>query len=176
MSVESGVSAGTDFVVFDIPQVGRCGVSICYDMWFPETTRALAWMGAEVILHPGMTSTVDRDAELAIGRANAAINQCYFIDVNVAGDLGVGRSVIFGPGGEVICQAGAGREILAVELDLQAVRTARTHGWLGLTQPLKSFRDSVVDFPPYAPAARRSAYLESLGPLRMPTKAGRMPT
>jgi predicted amidohydrolase len=172
---ESGVTAGSEFVVFDIPRVGRFGVSICYDMWFPETTRTLAWMGAEVILHPGMTSTVDRDAELAIGRANAAINQCYFIDTNVAGGLGVGRSVIFGPGGEVICQAGSGREILAVELDLQAVHDARTHGWLGLTQPLKSFRDSVVEFAPYAIAARRSAYLESLGPLSMPTRAGRMP-
>jgi hypothetical protein len=133
-------------------------------------------MGAETILHPSMTSTADRDAELAIGRANAAVNQCYFIDVNVAGGLGVGRSAIFGPGGEVICQAGAGREILAVELDLHCVRTARKHGWLGLTHPLKSFRDSEVEFPPYAPGARRSTYLESLGPLRMPIKTGRMPT
>ncbi|HLQ13417.1 MAG TPA: carbon-nitrogen hydrolase family protein [Steroidobacteraceae bacterium] len=173
---ESGVTAGSEFVVFDVPQVGRFGVSICYDMWFPETTRSLAWMGAEVILHPSMTSTVDRDAELAIGRANATVNQCYFVDVNVAGNLGVGRSAIFGPGGELVCQAGAGREILAVELDLQAVRSARTQGWLGLTQPLKSFRDSVVEFAPYALAVRRSPYLDSLGPLNMPTRAGRMPT
>src|SRR5258706_12370430 len=144
-------------------------------MWFPETTRSLAWMGAEVILHPSMTSTADRDAELAIGRANATVNQCYFVDVNVAGDLGVGRSAIFGPGGELVCQAGAGREILAVELDLQAVRNARTQGWLGLTQPLKSFADSVVEFAPSPPPARRSPLLGSLGPLKMPTRAGRMP-
>jgi len=88
----------------------------------------------------------------------------------------VGRSAIFGPGGELVCQAGAGREILAVELDLQAVRSARTQGWLGLTQPLKSFRDSVVEFAPYALAVRRSPYLDSLGPLNMPTRAGRMTT
>jgi predicted amidohydrolase len=173
---ESGVTAGSEFVVFDVPRVGRFGLSICYDMWFPETTRSLAWMGAEVILHPSMTSTADRDAELALGRANAVFNQCYFVDVNVAGNLGVGRSAIFGPGGEPICLAGSGREILAVELDLQAVRTARTHGWLGLTQPPKSFRDSVVEFAPYALATRRSQYLESLGPLRMPSRAGRTPT
>jgi predicted amidohydrolase len=173
---ENGVTAGSEFVVFDVPQIGRFGISVCYDMWFPETTRSLAWMGAEVILHPSMTSTADRDAELAIGRANATVNQCYFVDVNVAGDLGVGRSAIFGPGGELVCQAGAGREILAVELDLQTVRNARTHGWLGLTQPLKSFRDSVVEFAPYALGARRSPYLESLGPLKMPTRAGRVPT
>ncbi len=173
---EKGVTPGADFVTFEVPGVGRFGVSICYDMWFPETTRNLAWLGAEVILHPSMTSTIDRDAELAIGRANAMVNQCYFLDVNVAGDLGLGRSAIFGPGGEVICTAGAAREVLAVELDLQAVRNARTRGWLGLVQPLKSFRDSVVALPAHAPGARRSAYLDSLGPLTMPTRHGGLPT
>jgi predicted amidohydrolase len=173
---EKGVAAGSEFVTFDVPGIGRFGVSICYDMWFPETTRTLAWLGAEVILHPTMTNTIDRDAELAIGRANATMNQCYFIDVNVAGNLGFGRSAIFGPGGEIIHQAGSGREVMVAELDLQAVRSARERGWLGLTQPLKSFRDSIVEFPQYDVAARRSPYLESLGPLSMPTRNGRMPT
>jgi predicted amidohydrolase len=75
---EQGVTPGEEFCVFDIPEVGRFGVSICYDMWFPETTRTLAWMGAEVILHPTMTGTIDRDAELAIVRASAVTNQVYF--------------------------------------------------------------------------------------------------
>jgi predicted amidohydrolase len=167
---EKGVASGTECVTFDVPQVGRFGVSICYDMWFPETVRTLACLGAEVILHPSLTNTIDRDAELAIGRANATINQCYFLDINVAGELGVGRSALFGPGGEVICQAGAGREALVAELDLQAVRNARTRGWLGLTQPLKSFRDSGVQFPAHTLAGRRSGYLESLGPLTMPAR------
>jgi predicted amidohydrolase len=166
---EKGVASGAEFVTFDIPGAGRFGLSICYDMWFPETTRALACMGAEVILHPSLTSTIDRDAELAIGRANATINQCYFLDINLAGDLGIGRSALFGPGGEAICIAGAGREVLAAQLDLQAVRNARTHGWLGLTQPLKAFRDSTVEFPALAAADRRTPYLESLGPLALPS-------
>ena len=46
------MTPGAEFVVFDVPDVGRFGVSICYDMWFPETTRTLAWMGAEVICTP----------------------------------------------------------------------------------------------------------------------------
>ncbi len=36
---EAGIAAGTEFCVFDVPDVGRFGLSICYDMWFPETTR-----------------------------------------------------------------------------------------------------------------------------------------
>jgi predicted amidohydrolase len=36
---EKGLTPGSDFVVFDVPDVGRFGVSICYDMWFQETLR-----------------------------------------------------------------------------------------------------------------------------------------
>ncbi len=97
---ENGVASGDRATVFDVPGVGRFGVSICYDMWFPETSRALAWMGAEVILHPSLTNTIDRDVEISIARASAATNQCYFVDLNCAGNLGYGRSSVFGPGGE----------------------------------------------------------------------------
>ncbi len=89
---ERSVTPGDDFLVFDVPEVGRFGVSICYDMWFPETVRTLVWLGAEVIIHPTLTNTIDRDSECAIARANATMNQCYFLDVNAAGDLGLGRA------------------------------------------------------------------------------------
>src|SRR3546814_12079939 len=96
-------------------------------MWFPETTRLMASLGAEVILHPTLTNTIDRDAELAIARASAATNQCYFVDINVAGALGVGRSVICRPGGEVIPQAGRGREVNALEGRSEGRRVGK--GW-----------------------------------------------
>jgi len=167
---EAGVAPGTDFVVFDVPSIGRFGVSNCYDMWFPETTRTLAAMGAEAIIHPSMTNTIDRDVELAIARANAASNQCYFIDINVAGQLGFGRSIICGPGGEVIHQAGRGREIMPVEIDLEAVRRARLRGWNGIGQVLKSFRDRAVDFPVCADRSAAFDALSALGPLRLPER------
>ncbi len=137
-------------------------------MWFPETTRTLAWLGAEVILHPTMTNTIDRDVELAIARANAAVNQCWFVDINVAGDLGFGRSAIFGPGGEVVYEAGSGREILTADLDIGHERAPRRRGWHGLTQTLKSFRDSKVRFPPYLEGHDQSEALRALGVLAMP--------
>lgn len=163
---ESGVSAGRDCVVFDIPQVGRFGLSICYDMWFPETTRSLAWMGAEVILHPSLTNTIDREAELSIARASAITNQCYFLDVNNCGDMAYGRSMIVGPEGDILHQAGEGAQIMPVTLDLDRVRDVRRHGVKGLGQPLKSFRDHRASFPPYHDGAV-SAALNQLGPLRM---------
>lgn len=165
---ENGIQPGNQATVFDVPGVGRFGVSICYDMWFPETTRSMCWMGAEVILHPTMTYTVDRDVELAIARASAATNQCYFVDVNVAGDLGLGRSIVCGPGGEVIHQAGSGREVIAFEIDLAYLRTVRERGWQCVTQPLKSFRDSKLVFPAYGAGVAPSDFLSGLGQLAVP--------
>ena len=165
---ERDIAPGGEFVTFDVPGAGRFGVSICYDMWFPETTRSLVSLGAEVILHPTMTNTIDRDVEIAIARASAVTNQCYFVDITVAGDLGVGRSVVCGPGGEVIHQAGDGREVIAFEVDFAYLQRCRARGWQGLGQPLKSFRDHPVVFPAYGAARAPSAAFDALGPLRLP--------
>lgn len=124
-------------------------------------------MGAEVVLHPSMTNTIDRDVEVCMARASAAANQCYFFDVNLAGPLGNGRSVIAGPGGEVIHQAGEGREIMPIEVDFAYVRRVRESGWHGLGQPLKSFRDGARTYAPYQ-ASHRSESLDELGPLLKP--------
>jgi deaminated glutathione amidase len=176
---ETGVEAGTDFLVFDVPGVGCFGVSICYDGWFPETTRTLIGMGAEVILHPSLTGTIDRDVELAIARASAATNQCYFVDINGTGAGGIGRSIIVGPDGEVLHQAGSGEELIPVPLELDRVRRAREEGLKGLGQPLKSFRDRKVRFGVYNPLWRggksedETMYLDTLGPLEKPRRPTR---
>ncbi|SHH95566.1 carbon-nitrogen hydrolase family protein [Ferrimonas marina] len=164
---ETGVSSGRELVTFDVPGIARFGIAICYDMWFPEVVRSLAWLGAEVILHPTLTNTIDRNAELALTRANATMNQVYMLDINAAGDLGVGQSIVAGPGGEVIHQSGQHQELIPVELDLDYLRRTREQGWNGLGQPLKSFRDHPLAYPPYQPGARSDA-LDQLGPLTKP--------
>ena len=167
---EEGVTGGEEFCVFDVPEVGCFGVSICYDMWFPETTRTLVTLGAEVILHPTMTTTIDREVELSIARANAAMNQCFFIDVNGAGDVGIGRSILVGPYGDVIHQAGRTEELIPVEIDLDRVRRSREFGLRGLGQPLKSFRDRRVAFGIYGPGGEEDSHLNQLGPLVRPKR------
>ena len=172
MPYESGVMSGDESVVFDVPGVARFGISNCYDMWFPETIRTLSWMGAEVILHPSLTSTIDRDAEIAMVRAHGAQHQVYFFDVNLAGPLGVGQSCIAGPGGEVVYQAGKSREIMPLRLDLGYLRDVRRNGWQGLGQPLKSFRDSTLTFPPYEKRTESQAWRD-LGDLCVPKRPDR---
>ncbi len=170
---ETGIAPGTEFLVFDVPGVGRFGVSICYDMWFPETTRTLAAMGAEVILHPSLTNTIDRDLELTIARASAITNQCFFFDINGVADGGNGRSIIVGPAGDVLHEAGRTEEIMPIEIDLARVRRSREFGLRGLGQPHKSFRDRAVDFTVYDRAHPVPSYLSTLGPLVLPERGTR---
>jgi predicted amidohydrolase len=170
---EVGVTPGHEYCVFDVPDVGRFGVSICYDMWFPETIRTLAVMGAEVILHPTMTGTIDRDIELSIARAMATVNQCYFFDVNGLDTGGSGLSVVCGPDGRVLYQAGATEEIFPLELNMERVKRSRELGVLRLGQPLKSFRDHLGDFTVYQKGVEHP-YLDSLGPLIKPTRLDKL--
>lgn len=167
---EKGVASGDRFVVFDVPDAGRVGLLICYDMWFPEAVRTLAWMGAEAIICPTMTTTIDRDVELSIARSNAATNQLWFLNVNTAGDLGFGRSTVVGPDGTVIYTAGSMREIITVELDFNQVRRERERGLFGGCQTLKSFRDRAVQFPQYRDGAGGGAF-DTLGTLQLPKKS-----
>jgi len=167
---EKNVRSGTEFVVFDIRDVGRFGISICYDTWFPETSRALAWMGAEAIISPTKTNTIDRPHELVLSQANAIVNQCYVVDVNAAGELGNGRSIVVGPEGEIIHQSGEVDEQIAFTLDLSHVREVRRTGTLLLGQVLKSFRDATIEFPCYRGKYKESPAMTALGPLTMPEK------
>lgn len=166
---EVGVTPGHEFCTFDVPDVGKFGVSVCYDMWFPETIRTLAVMGAEVILHPTMTGTIDRDIELSIVRTMATVNQCFFFDVNGLDSGGSGRSVVCGPDGRVLYEAGETEEIFPLEINIERVKRSRELGVLRLGQPLKSFRDHIGDFGIYQKGVKHP-YLDSLGPLIKPTK------
>ena len=161
---EHGVEKGERPVVFDVPGVGRFGLLICYDQWFPEVARALACEGAEVILHPTMTNTIDRGCELILSRANAIANQCYFLSVNNAGDIGNGQSIFVEPEGEVLHQAGALAEMIPITVNFEYLRRVREDGTMGLGQVLKSFRDAKVQYNCYA-KDRQLPFLDSLGEL-----------
>ena len=164
---ETGVAAGNEICVFEIPGLGKVGIHICYDLWFPETSRALALKGAEVILHPSLTDTCDRDVERAMVKATAAQQQCYYIDVNAGGEQGVGLSLIAGPDGEILHDALAGEEFMLVEVDFDRVRRCRKRGLKGLGQPIKSYRD---DPKRHLSEVSDTDYLNKLGDLELPKK------
>jgi formamidase len=125
---------GDGFVTFDIPDLGRIGLAICYDGNFPEAFRQLAWMGAEVVLQPTLTTTSDRAAELVLARANAIVNQLYVVNLNAPHPAGLGRSLIVDPEGIVRVEAAAGDELLTDVIDLDAVTRVRRHGLAGVSR------------------------------------------
>ncbi|GAC13866.1 carbon-nitrogen hydrolase family protein [Aliiglaciecola lipolytica] len=163
---ESGVAQGQDIVVFDVPQ-GRIGVAICYDLWFPEVARSMVCQGAEVLIYPTMTGTIDRQIELNLARSTAASNQCYVMAINTAGEIGNGQSILVGPQGNDIYLAGELQEVVPVEIDFAQVRRDRERGLHNLGQPLKSFRDSQWQ-KSQSSSLNNTDFLNSLGDLEIP--------
>ena len=166
---EIDVNSGSEVCVFEIPNRGLMGIQICYDLWFPETSRALAVKGAEVILHPSLTDTCDRDLEKSMVRATAVQQQCYYIDVNSGGSQGCGQSMVVGPEGEIIHEASIGEELMLIEVDFDKVRRVRERGVKGLGQPLKSFRDN-ENISKIMNNINKEGYLSTLGKLKLPKK------
>jgi len=167
---EVGTAAGNEFCVFDIPDVGRFGLCICYDMWFPEVARQLAWMGAEVIIQPTLTPTSDRQLELVMARANALFNQCYFFSINGVGEWGGGRSTIIDPDGRVLQEVGTSQTFMTELIDLDHTTRTREYGTLGLAQTLKQLRDAEHTFPIYGNSKIADGGFNHLGGLKFHSK------
>ena len=159
---ELDVDSSDEICVFNFEDKGNIGIHICYDLWFPETSRALAIAGAELIINPTMTPTKDRDIETVMVQATAAQQQCYYVDINGSGEQGNGKSLICDYEGSVIDNANNENKILKAEIDFDKVREARKKGFMGLGQPLKSFRDNAFNPINYM----NKEYLDSLGDLK----------
>jgi formamidase len=142
---------GEQFVTFDIPDIGRIGVVICYDLWFPEIFRTLTWMGAEVILQPSLTHTPDRSGEIILTQAQAIMFQSYVLNINVISQQGGGESLFVDPEGRILQQAGTHEMAMTEAIDLEKVSWIRQFGSYGTNPLWKSFRDSKIQgkFPPY---------------------------
>jgi len=124
------VTAGKDVVTFDCDGI-TVGLSICYDLRFPELYRKLVEMGAALILVPAVfTLMTGKDHWEPLLRARAIENLCY---VAAAGNWGIcppkhhswGHSMVINPWGTVLAQAADCATTIMTELDfgyLHAVR------------------------------------------------------
>jgi len=164
--------AGEEFCIFDIPNKGRFGLCICYDVWFPEVARNLAWMGAEAIFCPTATYTSDRPQEMILAQAAAISNQLFFFNVNGLGIGGIGRSIFVDPEGHVLQTSGEGFVIMSEVIDLDIVSRVREYGTLGTSQVWKDLRDYKGKFPIYADDIGKGHIFNSLGPLKLNKKIG----
>jgi deaminated glutathione amidase len=122
---------GAEVVVSELAGGARLGMSICYDVRFPELYRILAVRGAEVIAIPSaFTLATTRDHWEVLVRARAIENQCFVVAANQIGRSGAGnrsggRSLIVDPWGLVLATAPDEETAIVAELDFDNQRGIR---------------------------------------------------
>ena len=108
------------------------GLSVCYDVRFPELYRILALEGAELVTVPAhFTTPTGKDHWHVLLRARAIENQCYVaaaaqVGETLPGKPSYGRSLIADPWGIVVAQAPDEPTVIAAELDRARLRDIRT--------------------------------------------------
>ncbi len=127
-------------------RVGRLGVLVCWDQWYPEAARLMAMRGAEVLIYPTAigwdpADSADEQARQleawqTIQRAHAVANGLPVLSINRVGHepdpsgqtAGIhfwGHSFACGPQGEWLARQGEAAETLLVDLDLQRSESVR---------------------------------------------------
>jgi predicted amidohydrolase len=127
----ASVEAGERAVLVETP-LAKIGLSVCYDLRFPELYRTLMRAGAELLTVPAAFAVpTGRDHWEVLLRARAIENQCYVL---AAGQVGqntakrqtFGRSMIVDPWGTVLATAPDRPGVIVAELDLDRLREVRT--------------------------------------------------
>jgi deaminated glutathione amidase len=123
---------GGEAVVSELSNGVLLGLSVCYDVRFPELYRILAVRGAQVIAIPSaFTLATTRDHWEVLVRARAIENQCFVIAANQIGSSGAGnrsggRSVIVDAWGLVLATAADEETAIVAELDFENQRRIRS--------------------------------------------------
>lgn len=130
--------------------VGRIGVLICWDQWYPEAARLTAMQGAEILIYPTAIGWLPPEkveygerqqaAWETMQKSHAVANGVYVVAINRSGHEvlpgsaadhpGIefwGGSFVADPNGRVLAKAGPGEEVLVTDCDLSAVDVVRTH-------------------------------------------------
>ena len=119
--------------------LGKLGVLVCWDQWFPEAARMMALAGAEILIYPTaigwdpddsqQEKNRQREAWITVQRGHAIANGLPLVAINRCGTESSsdnrtkidfwGNSFACGPQGEFLAQAGDKEETLLVEIDLE---------------------------------------------------------
>jgi nitrilase len=124
------IERGDRVVVVDTP-VGKIGLSICYDLRFPELFRELAKKGAEILTVPSAFTSVTGLAHWEVLlRARAIENLCYVLAPNqggkhASGRLTHGHSLVVDPWGKILAEHHLGQNILVASIDLERLHQLR---------------------------------------------------
>ncbi len=125
------IKPGDDIVTVDTP-LGILGMSICYDIRFPEIYRIMALRGAQVIFTPAnFTTPTGKDHWETILRTRAIENGCYVVAADQIGRKkdaqfsSYGNSLIVDPWGTVIARSGDHEGVIYAEIDFDFLDSIR---------------------------------------------------
>ena len=124
------VAPGGHAVLVDTPW-GRLGMTICYDLRFPQLYRSLAQAGAEILAVPAAFTKVTGEAHWhVLNRARAIENGAVVVAPCAVGEVpgggaAYGHSLIVSPWGEVLADGGDGVGYVVATVDVQSVTSAR---------------------------------------------------
>lgn len=122
---------GDEIICVDT-ELGRLGLSVCYDLRFPELYRQLFQRGAEIVTVPAAFTRVTGAAHWeSLLRARAIENQCYVIAAGQGGRHNEkretwGHSMIIDPWGEILAQVDEGEGVAVAEVNLEHLHDIRT--------------------------------------------------
>ena len=123
--------------------LGRLGVLVCWDQWYPEAARLMALAGAELLIYPSAIGWDAADSELersnqhlawqTVQRGHAVANHLPVLTTNRVGVEGAnesriqfwGGSFAVGPQGELLAEAGQEAQVLTVDLPLGRTENMR---------------------------------------------------
>jgi predicted amidohydrolase len=121
---------GTDITVIDTP-LGKLGLSVCYDIRFPELYRRLFNSGAEIFTIPAAFTLKTGQAHWEIlSRSRAIENFCYVVGAcqtgtHTNGRKTYGHSLIVNPWGEIINSLDDGTDVITAEVNLEKLHQIR---------------------------------------------------
>lgn len=123
------VDSGNKAVVVET-DIGKIGLSICYDLRFPELYRALTYAGAEIIACVAAWPYPRLDHWLTLNKARAVENTVYMLAVNQTGRVNpkrqnLGMSMLINPWGDVISSAGSDEGVMFGEIDFEYLKKIR---------------------------------------------------
>lgn len=122
------LTAGERLTVADMPW-GKTGLSICYDLRFPELYLAYALAGARLVLVPASWPHPRLNHWVTLLRARAIENQLFIVACNRAGTQGgaefFGRSCVIDPWGEMLIEGGGCETLLTISIDLGIIDQVR---------------------------------------------------
>ncbi|KAF4213724.1 hypothetical protein CNMCM8980_003717 [Aspergillus fumigatiaffinis] len=125
------LSPGNQLTLVDLPEYGKIGLAICYDIRFPESAMIAARKGAFALIYPGAFNMTTGPLHWALlARARAVDNQIYVGLCSPARDTNAtyhawGHSLIVNPNAEILAEAAETETIVYADLDNESIQNTR---------------------------------------------------